>query len=232
MRSNAKRFGAVAAGVLALCAAMAPAALAVPEFTGIETKDGTHTHVHTTVKGEIEGTLEFAPSSGFGVISCAASGYEGTLPTGKDKHLTMGITFTSCKDSLGRTVDVAVNACTYTLKAGNKIVKDEYEGTADVVACPVGKKIEFTVTTGGINCVVTVGEQAGMKVLLTDKTDVLPTDVTVDLAAKNVKTTTSGGFFNCGVANGEHSDGEMRGAYTLRGYNKAGTQIDLEVSGE
>jgi hypothetical protein len=79
-------------------------------------------------------------------------------------------------------------------------------------------------------CTVTIGSQP-VPLTITDKTEVMPTDITVDLGGNEVESTTSGGFFNCGVPNGEHSEGEMATFYTLRGYNKANEQIDLEVSG-
>jgi hypothetical protein len=224
-----------AVAALALSGIAASSALAVPKFTCVETSGTIHTHVHCTSSGtQVAGEPhEFTAGSGFGAIRCTNATFSGgTNATGESTTEETHPSYSSCSDSFGRTVDVSTTGCNYLFHVTTKLKEDEYEGTSDVV-CEAGKLIELKVTSGGSTlCTVTIGSQTGTgPIRFDDMTAVMPTDVTVTAKANNVRSTTSGGLFNCGISNGEHTEGTYTGNTTVIAKNTAGEAIDTEVSG-
>jgi len=226
-----KAIGLSLIALAALGALSATAASAAPEFTSQETPSGAH--VHTIIEGDQEeGNIhKFTAGGGFGAISCKKAHFTGTSATGTDTTLDATPEYGTCSDSFGRTVDVVTTGCKYRFHATTRTSVDNYTGHVSII-CEAGKQIEAKVTSGGsVICTVAIGSQEKVGPIdFIDKTT-LPTDVTVDATATNVKNTTSGGSLNCGIANGEHTEGTYTGSTTVIGRNTAGTQIDIDVVG-
>jgi hypothetical protein len=224
-----------AVAALAFSGIAASSAMAVPKFTCVETVGTLHFHVHCTAFGtQVAGEAdEFTAGSGFGAIRCTNATFSGgTNATGESTTEETHPSYSSCSDSFGRTVDVSTTGCNYLFHVTTKLQEDEYQGTSDVV-CEAGKLIELKVTSGGSTvCTVTIGSQTGTGPhKITNMTGSVPTDVTIMKQATNVHSTTSGGFFNCGISNGEHTEGTYTGNTTVIGRNTANEQVDIEVSG-
>lgn len=55
-------------------------------------------------------------------------------------------------------------------------------------------------------------------------------DVTMTTNITNLISTTAGGFFNCGIANGEHKEGTYVGHTTLIGEDTVGAPVSISVN--
>jgi hypothetical protein len=203
MNRKLKALGLAFVAALALTAVMASAAMAEAGFTSSVS--------NPTLHGEQEGSHEFtaSASSGFGGITCETATFTGTGSGTFSTSQTVTPTYSNCEDSFGRTVDVVTNSLHYIFT----VTGTDAQGT------PIGNvhvtgHIQLTVTTGGTHCTVTISAeqtQGGV----TYHNIAGSGDVRVTTATSEVVSTTSGGFFACGISNGEHTDGEYTGTTTM-----------------
>jgi hypothetical protein len=245
MLSKAKGLGAALMAVLAIGAIAASAAQATPTFTGFSTPGGVPTHEHTIIEGTTEEGSVFRLAYGpIGTLECHES-LTGTSLTGDDTELTIIPVYTypdtsgktDCTTDIGGTkftTHINMNGCDYVFHSGTATADpDVHSGTTDI-KCPSGP-ITITITKLGseeTKCTVTVGSQNGLgPVKYTNKTATKPTDVTVDSEINNITYSSAGGLLNCGTSNGSHTGGTTASNTTLQGFNTAGEQIDIEVSG-
>jgi hypothetical protein len=200
MNTKLKALGVAFVAALALTAVMASAAMATPGFTSSVSSPTLH--------GEQEGSHEFtaSASSGFGGITCSTVTFSGTGEGTFATSQTITPTWSGCKDSFGRTVDVVTNSTHWIFTASGT----DPQGTPTGILHITGH-IQTTITTGGTHCTVTISPPDTEDVIYHDRGDWN----LYTLASSNVTSTTSGGFFACGISNGEHTDGEYTGTTTM-----------------
>ncbi len=244
MTRNLKALGLALAAVFAMSALSAASAQAEPTFTGYETPSGTH--VHTTIKGTTDpGAIEIFDAGS--KIECHNT-YSATDLTGDTKTLTVTVTDWKtpnteegkhCKANAGGLgnfkADIEFTSCDYLFHVDKFLEKDTYTGSVDIKCTTPGDSIHIRVTnsTGGTKCLITVPEQTGLNhIVFHNKTEIKPTKVTVTATVEKIKyTQTEGGILGCGKANGNY-ESTYTGEATVEGFNTAGEQIDVEVSGE
>src|SRR5689334_484227 len=148
MNSKLKLFGIAAVATLALAVAMTSAASA--QFTSNKT--------HTIFSGEQKpGTNEvFSAGEGFGGVTCETITFSGTATETDEPDRRIVPTYGSCKDSLGRIVDIdngnkiGENQISYTFTP-----KEDSKTTSNVVVESHGGEVHvsgemtLTVTSGG-----------------------------------------------------------------------------------
>jgi hypothetical protein len=197
MNRKLKALGLAFVAALALTAVMASAAMAEAGFTSSVS--------NPTLHGEQEGSHEFtaSASSGFGGITCSTVTFSGTGEGTFATSQTITPTWSGCKDSFGRTVNVVTNSIhlSYTVT-----------GT-DGNGRPIGTyhtkgHLETTVITGGTHCTDTIKIEQTLGGVTFDNFSGL---FRITTNTNEVTSTTSGGFFACGISNGEHTDGEYTG---------------------
>jgi hypothetical protein len=226
MTRKLKALGLALVAVFATSALVASAAQA-EEFTGYDQSTGTHTE--TVIHGVQEGSHSFTAGSGFGSITCTTATFAGNSPTGTSTELTITPTYSGCSDSFGRTVDVTMEGCDYKFTTPTFVSSGTYSGLVDL-ACPTGHSVTVHVTSGGTSvCTVTIHAQTGLGSNHYTNKAGNPDDVTVTTDITNLHTTTEGGFFNCGVSNGEHTDGSYVGNTTVTGETTGGAPLGVKV---
>jgi hypothetical protein len=202
---------------LALVAAFAMSALVASAAQAFE---GTwHSEAaNTTLTAGQTTTHEFTAGEGFGAISCKKAEFSGSTTEATTTYITITPAYSECKDSFGRTVDVHINGMHYRFHLTEHVPSPITFWWAHVdLVCetPGCGSIVLEVTSGGTAvCTVTIGAQTGVgpvKVLNEGN------KVNIVSEANNVKSTTSGGFFNCGIANGEHTNGTYTGSSLTTG---------------
>jgi hypothetical protein len=205
-RNKLKVLGLALVAALALTAVMASAASA--QFTS----DKEHTIYAGSQK---EGTNHvFTAGEGFGGIACETVNFSGTAVGTSNADQTITPTYSSCKDSFGRTVDPHHNSFDYTF--------NEKKGTVDLSGSMV-----LTVTDSGSTvCTVTISAQTGVNgISYTSLGGTKGMEVTSH--STNVKSTTEGGFFNCGISNGEHTSGTYDGIAEISGKDTSGKAVEI-----
>lgn len=197
----------LALAVMALTAVSASAAQA--NFTS----DKPHTILHGTQVG----SHVFTAGSGFGGITCATAEFNGTALGTSAEDQTVTPTYANCKDSFGRTVHIDSSGFTYTFTT---------DGTVHVSGTMV-----LTVTSGGSTvCTVTIKNgQTNSGIGYHNLGGTAGVTVTTD--TEDVISTTAGGFFNCGISNGEHTNGSYEGHTTMTGIGTDGLPAQISVHG-
>jgi hypothetical protein len=209
MTRNLKVLGLALVAALALTAVLASAASA--QFTS--------SSEHTILSGsQKENTNDvFTAGEGFGGITCVNATFTGT-GTGTSAE-TQEITphYENCKDSFGRTVDVAPNEFLYTFTSGAN------KGKVDVSG-----EMTLRVTSGGsVVCTVVIKGQTDSGISFTNLGGTKGVETTSH--STNVVSTTSGGFFNCGISNGEHRNGTYDGTEIITGANTSEAAVEISV---
>jgi hypothetical protein len=204
-----KRISSAIAVALALTGVLASPASA--QFTS----NKEHTIISGTQKA---GTNDnFTAGEGFGGITCANATFSGTKVNKSESTMTITPVYENCIDSFGRTVHThTTETQTWTTGAGGGLYHRSGSKT-------------LTITSGGTTvCTVSfvmpqtdngltyhnLGGTAGVEVIVN---------------TTNVRTTTSGGFFNCGVSNGEHTTGTVTGHDVFTGKDTAGAAAEISV---
>jgi hypothetical protein len=211
MNRKIKALGLALVASLAMSAMVASAAQA--EF---------HSSVHHTIgKGNQIGNHVFTAGEGFGNITCTTAEFHSTQTGTTASSLTIHPTYTGCKDSLaGRTVHVSPGTYTFTTAKSPT-------GEAEV---HVISPFTLHVTSGGGlgTCHVEIPVQTvgGITYHNLGGTN----GVTITTNSTGVDSVTSGGFFNCGTANGAHANGTYTGHTTQRGFTTEGAAVEVSVT--
>jgi hypothetical protein len=168
---------------------------------------------HTALSGGQVGTNVFTVGGGFGNIVCEEVKFTGTGSAKTGTEQTDTPTYNKCTESaFGSSVTVTCLSCGVTFT-------------------PTSNKVDFEgeiVAHTGTGCTIHIKAQTieGGVTYDNKTSDVL---VTVDVTSK-VVSTTEGGFFACGVANGTHTEGSYTGEITAQGSNTAGEPATISVS--
>jgi hypothetical protein len=176
---------------------------------------------HTLASGSQVGNHVFTAGPGFGNITCTTANFHGTQSAQTVTSQTITATYSGCKDSVaGRTVHVpAVN---YTFTAPKTAT-----GASEV---HVLNGFTFTITAGGGlgECKVEIPAQTVSGIVYHNLGGT--NGVTVTTSSTGVDSVTSGGFFNCGIANGPHTEGTYTGHTTMKGTNTEGKAVEVRVT--
>jgi hypothetical protein len=207
MNRKLKALGLALVAALALTAVMANTASA--QFTSNKT--------HTIISGSQEGNTVFTAGSGFGGIKCASVTVSGTWQNTSESDMVLTTATSGCTESFGRTVhEHTTETDTHT----TGVLKGAFHKT--------GTKTR-TVTSGGTT-ICTIKE-------VTPQTDNGVTydnlggtnGVRITYKVTNVRTTTSGGFFNCGIIDGEHKEGTYEGTIVITSKDTTGAAAEIKV---
>ncbi|HET9867418.1 MAG TPA: hypothetical protein VFQ06_09025, partial [Nitrospira sp.] len=229
------RFKLFAFALLALCA-FATQAQGAPQFTGFVNEAPAPTHLGAALKGEQTSTIVYTPGVGSMEVNCSSFEMAGRAETGTDQSISIRPEPKGCSSPFRPSTDVRMNGCEYRFNVTSKGGADKYQGTMDIV-CPEGRQVELLDTEVGeggsaTRCRQAIPPQEGLGlVYLEDQTEAAPDHVEVELEVSGIKNSTSGGESLCGVKDGEHANGTLSGAFTLKGYSTA-AQVDFLVVGE
>lgn len=208
MNRRLKVLGIALVATLALLAGVA--SIASAQFTSNKS--------HTIISGIQSLSHVFTAGSGFGGISCWPVHFSGTAASGSESTMVLTPTYGNCKDSFGRTVDVDNSSLTYTFTSG------AWKGAVDVSG-----GMTLTVTSGGsVVCTMVIkAPQTNFGVSYTNGGGSNPILMRINIT--NLQNTTSGGFFNCGVSNGEHFLGTYEGDTWITGSGTEGSNAAVSV---
>lgn len=216
MICNLKRLGLMLAAMGVLGAMAASAAQATPEFTAFNPSTYEHpseASLHATQMESLEGSATHDFTAGGGTVKCSTATFTGTLTAPASSTLTAAPTYSECKASFGETTHVAMNGCEYLFHLETEPTEGEYTGTIDLL-CPESEGPTLTVTTsgGGNKCVLHIEpDQEGLGTVdFREAGGEMEAEATVTGLAY----TATGGFFNCGVTEGTHTDGTYEGNVT------------------
>jgi hypothetical protein len=204
---------------LALVAALAMSAVAASASQA----EFHSSAAHTILSGSQVGNHVFTVGGGFGAIECETANFSGSSTKVTEADQTITPEYKGCFDSFERTVHVNMGGAQYTFTSPAATT-----GNANVHV--VGGPITISVTSGAgaTICTVTIKEQTNNNIVYHNLGGT--NGVTVTTNTNNVKATTSGGFLNCGVSNGEHTGGTYTGHTTMKGVNTAGEAVSISVT--
>jgi hypothetical protein len=198
--------------VPALLAAVALSALTGPAAHA----QFTSSQGHTFLTGKLPNSHSFA-AGGFHLITCEIVGFTGTTGSTSETTLTLTPSYSGCKDQAGRTVDVDTNNLAYTFTSGAN------KGTVHISG-----QLTFTATNGGsVVCTTVIKAQTNWGLEYHNLGGTSGYQIT--FLTSDLVTTTSGGTFNCGVANGDHSTGVYSGEITMTGAGTDGSAATISV---
>jgi hypothetical protein len=207
MNRKIKALGLALVAALALTAVTASAASA--QFTSDKE--------HTILSGSQATSHVFTAGTGFGGISCATASFSGTSVNKSEATQVVNPTYSNCKDSFGRTVDITTNTLTYTFTSGAG--KGLVHVTGD---------IGLTVTTGGTHCTITIKAQNGNNGI-SYKNLGGTSGVEVTTNTNNVHSSVSGGFFACGTSATTPTSGTYTGTTVMKGVDTSGAAASISV---
>lgn len=201
---------------LALVAALTLTAALVSTASAQLTSNKEHTILTGSQKA---GTNDvFSAGEGFGGITCEKVVFSGTAVNKSEADVVVKPTYENCADSFGRKVDVDDSGLTYAFTTG-----------AGIGTMHLSGGMTMTITSGGsVVCTIVVKSPQtnnGKTYVNLGGTN----GIEVTMHPKNVITTTSGGFFNCGVANGEHKAGTYDGTAVITGKDTAGAAAEINI---
>jgi hypothetical protein len=211
MNGKLKVLGLAFIAALALTAVLASVASA--QFTSDKE--------HTIISGsQREGTNDvFTAGSGFGGVTCENVTFSGTLSGTNSSALEITPTYSVCKDSFGRTVHVHN-------KLKWKFTFDEIVGGTPIGTLHVTEELTTTTTSGGsVVCTTTIKPSTLNGVIYHQNNK----RQRFTIHSTEVVSTTSGGFFNCGISNGEHKNGTYDGEEDLKGEGTEGSEAELTI---
>jgi hypothetical protein len=194
------------------------AGIAAPTSQAAEFHAG---EVHSIVEGEQTVKMTFSVEAPYAPISCEGNSVVGTITGSTATELTLGLGFGFCEDSLGRMIDTVMNGCLYVVHA--TAGSGPYTGVT-ALSCPAGKGME-TRATGSTTCTATIPPQSELGPIdFTNEGGKVKMQWTI----ANMKTTLSGGFFACGLPNGEYT-ASFTGTWLMEAKTTAGTATTLQV---
>jgi hypothetical protein len=195
------------------------AGIAAPTTQAAEFHAG---EAHSIVEGKQTAKLTFTAGAGFATISCEGNSVSGTITGSTATELTLGLGFGFCKDSVGRMIDTVMNGCMYVVHATTG--SGPYTGET-ALSCPAGKDMETRATSSSPTCTATIQPQEELGPIdFTNEAGKVKMQWTIT----NVKTTISGGFLTCGLANGEYT-GSFTGTWLMEAKTTAGAATTLKV---
>jgi opacity protein-like surface antigen len=219
MTRNLKVLGLALVAAFALTAVMASAASA--QFTS---------NLEPTVLSGTQktGTLDkFTAGSGFSSITCETATFAGEAKTKSVEFLDIAPTYSNCKDSLGRVVDIVENTLNYRFTSGSG-VNGGTKGQVDITG-----KIKMTATPregSTSECTIVIeGPQNVGGVTYTNLGGTKGIEVTTH--ATGIKSTLTGIpslFGGCGVFNASQTNGTYDGTAIVTG-KSGGTAAELSV---
>jgi hypothetical protein len=208
--------GKIKALSLALMAALALSAVIASAASAQFTSNKEHTILSGSQK---VGTNDvFTAGEGFGGVTCENVTSSGTVQSTSENTQVTTPVYENCKDSFGRTIDIDNNKLTHTFTTG--------AGEGNV---HVSGGMTITATSGGsVVCTVVMKvPQTNNGVTFFNLGGTKGIEITTH--STNVISTSSGGFFNCGISNGEHKEGTYDGVTVTTGKDTAGVAAEISI---
>jgi hypothetical protein len=171
---------------------------------------------HTISSGSQKEVHKFTAGTGIGAIACTTATFSGTSSATSAAVGSITPTYSGCKDSLGRTIDVTKNTLVGTSTSGAG------KGTMHLDG-----EIVLTVT-GSTHCTIAMnGAQAvnGMNYKNLGGTS----GVEVTTTTNNVHSSIAGGFFACGTSSTTSSTGTYTGTTIVTGKDTGGSPVAISV---
>src|SRR5690348_4970414 len=162
--------------------------------------------------------LSFAAGSGFASVNCSTAQLSGSGVSRYQSTLALNAEYAGCIDSLGRKARIEMHGCHYELGVLNS--GPPYTGTLGVACAGEGEAIEVKIldSSEAVVCTATIPPQSGRAgVSLATSGSGSSRALEVGLSVTSLTSTTSGGFFNCGIGNGNHT-GEYKGSAQFGGF--------------
>jgi hypothetical protein len=201
---------------LALTAAMTLVALLASTASAQFTSNKEHTIISGSQKTATNDV--FTAGEGFGGITCENATYSGTAVNKSESTQVLSTSLETCKDTFGRTGDIHCTLCSLTQTSGAG------KGTIHISGGTAA-----TITSGGtVVCTMTFASpQTNTGVTYTNLGGTSGVEITRH--TKNLISTTSGGFFNCGIGNGEHKSGTYDSITIVTGKDTSGAAAEISV---
>jgi hypothetical protein len=201
---------------LALVAALVLTALLVSPASAQFTSNREHTKLFGSQK---TGTNDvFTAGSGFAGITCENALFAGTAASQSESAQVIFPEYENCHDSFGRTVDTFNSSLTYTFTSGAN------KGTVHVSG---GMTLTVTASLKSHCTVVIKSPQTDTGISYTNLGGTSGVEVTTHV--RNVVSTTSGGFFVCGISDGDHKEGTYDGTEIITGEDTNGAAAEIRV---
>jgi hypothetical protein len=175
------------------------------------------TSSHTILSGSQTTEHVFTVGAGFGSVKCKKVTLSGTTASTTTAETVLQISRGECTDSFGRTVHEKCE--------GVHRKKETWFGLTEHTEC-IGVSTTQVTSGGSVICTVTYGNQTNSKISASNS----GSGVLLKWELTNISTTTSGGFFNCGVSDGAHTGGSYTGSSLITGVNTEGKAVTVSYS--
>jgi hypothetical protein len=145
-------------------------------------------------------------------VECNMATFTGEAKAEKQKEVEVNAAYSECTAFAFIGSTVTMNGCKYDLH----IIPGTNKGEADVVHCNTGKEIEIAVSNGS-GCLITVGEQKGLKEITYGNVEGKNKrkSVEVVIAIKKIKLKSNGLGLGCPKATA--TEGEYAGSSIAEG---------------
>jgi hypothetical protein len=206
-QAMARKFKALGIALVAFCG------LCMASTAGAQAAEMFKSNVSpTTVSGEQPAGEKhvFAVGSGFGSISCTTAKFTGTVTGKETNEAEFTPTYEGCTDSLGRKAIITTPMVKFVFTATSHT--KHLKGTMTI-------HIRNATDTKTV-CTVTVPEQEGVNGI--NYANAGASNIKMIESSTNIRTITEGGAANCGVANGEHTEGTYKGSVEVSGKDAEG----------
>lgn len=215
MTRNIKAIGLALVAAFAMSSLMASAAQALEFHYSAE---------HTTLSGKSKGIggQTFTAGGLFSPVTCEVAEFSGTATSKTATSLVLTPGYKNCKDAKGRTVHWhATGVYKYTLpKILTEESTDHFEGEFTLsITDDMGQEI----------CHVVIKSQSTGRVIIHKTKQNSDLELTT-LETKTIKSTTTGGVVNCGISDGEHTEGSISGELEVTGVDELGMPVELWVA--
>jgi hypothetical protein len=213
MTRNIKAVGLALVAAFAMSSLMASAAQALEFHYSAE---------HTTLSGIGIGGQTFTAGGLFSPVTCEVAEFSGTATSKTATSLVLTPSYKNCKDTKGRKVHWSASG-KYIFTSPEVLTEesiDHFEG-------------EFTLSitnSSGIQvCHVVIKTQSTGRAIIHNTQQTKDLKITT-VATKTVKSTTTGGAINCGISDGEHTEGSISGESEITGVDKLKIPVELWVA--
>jgi len=213
MTRNIKAIGLALVAAFAMSSLMASAAQALAFHYSAE---------HTTLSGIGVGGQTFTAGGLFSPVTCEGAKLSGTATGKTATNLVLTPSYENCKDAKGRTVHWhATGNYNYTLP--EKLTEesiDHFEGEFTLsITDEMGKEI----------CHVVINSTSNGRVIIHNTQQNRDLKFTT-LETKTIESVTTGGFANCGISDGVHTEGSISGESEITGVDLFGKPVELWVA--
>ncbi len=153
--------------------------------------------------------LEFLPSKGSGMVSCASASFGAELTASSSSLNPVSASYGGCTGFGSLKAAINMHSCYYVFQAS---------GNLEIACSKAGDSIEAKIyksESEEAKCTSTIAPQSHKGLTFTNLGEGSTSGIAVGFAVEGIQTTVTGGLLNCGVSNGTHSDGTLKGSIAL-----------------